>query len=286
MREYSEQELNQLHDTLFEILEEIIRVCDILKIEYFAIGGSAIGVYFWKDIIPWDDDMDIGMARDNYNRFLKEAPAVLKPEFFLAWYGSDPETPFYFAKLRKRNTLFMEEACRKLNMNQGIYVDVFPFDKVPKSKKAERLQRKLANRLNECFAGKSVWTWRYFGKCEIQSPNPKGFFGCLFTRAVVSLFPKRIIYKMLCRVMTMYDNSESDYYNHIITSFDHVPIVDLRNAKKMKLGPVDVVVPDHLLEYLHHHYGQDVKKIPAKELQVNHAPMKLSFNTRKDIHVD
>lgn len=281
MREYTEQELNELHGVLFEILGEIIRVCNVLKIEYFAIGGSAIGVYFWQDIIPWDDDMDIGMTRENYNRFLREAPAVLRPEFFLAWYGSDPETPFYFAKLRKRGTLFVEEACRKLNMNQGIYVDIFPFDRVPRNARVERLQRKVINRLNECFAGKSVWTWRYFGKCEIEKPNPKGFWGCLFTWLVVKTLPKSVIYKLLCRCMMLFDNSPADFYNHMVTSFDHVPVADLENAREMKFGPLMARVPDHLLEYLHHHYGPDVKKIPAKELQVNHAPLELSFHTDK-----
>lgn len=277
MRKYSEQELNELHGVLFEILGEIIRVCETLKIEYTVIGGTAIGVYFWQDIIPWDDDMDIGMTRENYDRFLKEAPAVLKPEFFLAWYGTDPESPFFFAKLRKRGTLFVEEQCRKLNMNHGIYVDIFPLDNMPKSKTAERLQRKAVNRLNECFAGKNTWTWKYFGKCEIEKPHAKGFFNCLFTRAVVTLIPKGTIYRMLRRLLTLYNKKEADTVGVIITSSDRIPVADLRNSRRMKLGPVEVTAPDHLLEYLHNHYGPDVKKIPAKELQVNHAPLELSF---------
>lgn len=277
MRKYSEQELNELHGVLFEILGEIIRVCEMLKIEYTAIGGTAIGAYYWQDIIPWDDDMDIGMTRENYDRFLKEAPAVLKPEFFLAWYGTDPESPFFFAKLRKRGTLFVEEQCRKLNMNHGIYVDIFPLDNMPKNKMAELLQRKVVNRLNECFAGKSVWTWKYFGKCEIEKPHAKGFFNCLFTRAVVTLIPKGTIYRMLYRLLTLYNNKEADTVGVIITSTDRIPITDLRNSRKMKLGPIEVTTPDHLLEYLHHHYGLGLKKIPAKELQVNHAPLTLSF---------
>ena len=280
MREYSEQELKELHGVLFEILEEIIRVCEVLKIEYTAIGGTAIGAYYWQDIIPWDDDMDIGMTRKNYDRFLREAPAVLKTEFFLAWYGTDPESPFFFAKLRKRGTLFVEEQCRKLDMNHGIYVDIFPLDNMPKSKLAEVLQRKAVNRLNECFAGKSVWTWRYFGKCEIEKPHAKGFFNCLFTRMVVTLVPKGTIYRMLYRLLTLYDNKEADTVNIITTSVDQIPAIDLRNSRKMKLGPTEVTVPDHLPEYLHHHYGPGLKKIPPKEMQVNHAPLTLSFGEK------
>src|SRR5574344_472221 len=105
--QYTHEDLDRLHKTLFEILGEIIRVCDALNIEYFVQGGSAMGIYFENDIMAWDDDIDIGMTRSNYNRFLREAPALLAPEYFLAWFGSDPHSPFYFAKLRKNCTLFL-----------------------------------------------------------------------------------------------------------------------------------------------------------------------------------
>lgn len=277
MREYSDTELSKLHDTLFDILEEIIRVCDILHIEYFAIGGTGIGVHFWQDIIPWDDDIDIGMTRNNYNRFLKEAPAVLRPEFFLAWYGTDPHTPFYFAKLRKKDTLFVEELCRDINMNHGIFVDIFPFDKVPRSAFLERMQRKAVNRINECFVGKEVWPWQYFGTCALDKPNAKGWLGCLLTRIVTKTLSKRAIYKTMCRFMTLFDRCDADYYNHIVTSFDHIPLEDLHNMQKKKFGRLEVAVPDHLDKYLFHHYGPGLKKIPAKEIQVNHAPLTLKF---------
>ena len=82
---------------------------------------------------------------------------------------------------------------------------------------------------------------------------------------------------MLYRLLTLYDNKEADTVNIITTSVDQIPAIDLRNSRKMKLGLTEVTVPDHLPEYLRHHYGPGLKKIPPKEMQVNHAPLTLSF---------
>ena len=115
-KDYEPSELEQLHQVLHEILTEIIRVCKLLDIPYFIQGGTAMGAYFENDIMAWDDDIDLGMTRDNYNRFLHEAPQVLGKDYFLAWFGSDPHSPFYFAKVRKNDTLFLEEICQKINI--------------------------------------------------------------------------------------------------------------------------------------------------------------------------
>lgn len=275
-RQYTEEELGQLHGVLYEILAEVIRVCDKLDIEYFAIGGTGIGVHFHQGIIPWDDDIDIGMTRDNYNRFLKEAPAVLKPEYFLAWYGSDPHTPFYFAKLRKSNTTFLEEACQDLDMHHGIYVDIFPLDKLPQNPRVEFVQRRLCCRLSECLAGKEVWIWKYWGKCKISQPDAKGFWGCLATRLAVTFLPKSLIYRMLCWLQSMFNDSNGKEYNIILTSVDQIPVEDVHNLQWGKLGPLNVKVPNHLEKYLKHHYKGLTKDVP-KEKRENHAPVKLLF---------
>lgn len=77
-KEYTSEELKRLHEELYGILAEIIRVCTQLDIPYFIQGGTAIGAFFEQSILPWDDDIDIGMTRENYWRFLSEAPQVLQ----------------------------------------------------------------------------------------------------------------------------------------------------------------------------------------------------------------
>ena len=111
-KKYTAEELDLLHAELYDILGETIRVCQKHDIPYFVIGGTAIGALYDQGILPWDDDIDIGMTRENYNKFLKVAPGELGPSYFLSWIETDPHTPYYFAKVKKNNTLFVEKCSR------------------------------------------------------------------------------------------------------------------------------------------------------------------------------
>lgn len=95
---YTKEELERLHLCLYDILKEIRRVCDLLNIKFVMLGGSAIGVYYWNGIIPFDDDIDIGMERRDYERFLTEAPRLLKEQYFLQWQKTERHYPLFFAK--------------------------------------------------------------------------------------------------------------------------------------------------------------------------------------------
>ena len=75
---YTSEELEKLQATLYQILSEIKRVCDKHGIRYFITGGTAIGAYFWKKILPWDDDVDVCMPRPDYERFIKVARRIGK----------------------------------------------------------------------------------------------------------------------------------------------------------------------------------------------------------------
>lgn len=190
-KKYTAEELDLLHTELYDILGETIRVCQKHDIPYFVIGGTAIGALYDQGILPWDDDIDIGMTRENYNKFLKVAPGELGPSYFLSWIETDPHTPYYFAKVKKNNTLFVEEMFKNVPMHPGIFVDIFPFDKIPDNKLLRRIQSEALGFLKCCLMGKEIWMWKHFGKCEIENPTNRGAFSCLLNRIVDSLFSKK-----------------------------------------------------------------------------------------------
>ena len=170
-KKYTAEELDLLHAELYDILGETIRVCQKHNIPYFVIGGTAIGALYDQAILPWDDDIDIGMTRENYNKFLKVAPGELGPSYFLSWIETDPHTPYYFAKVKKNDTLFVEEMFKNVPMHPGIFVDIFPFDKIPDNKLLRRIQSEALGFLKCCLMGKEIWMWKHFGTCEIEDPR-------------------------------------------------------------------------------------------------------------------
>lgn len=126
-----------------EIAKEIKRVCDKNGIDYFMDGGTLIGAVRHKGFIPWDDDLDFSMVRDQYEQFLKIAPNELGEQFFLQTWYSDIGYGLPFAKVRKNGTLYIEEITEKCNCHQGIFVDIFPYDNLPKDEDERKKQGKI-----------------------------------------------------------------------------------------------------------------------------------------------
>lgn len=277
-RKYTAAELERLHGVLYEILGVTDRICRKHGIPYFVIGGTAIGALYDKAILPWDDDVDIGMTRDAYNRFLEVAPLELGNDYFLQWTGSDPSTPYYFAKVRKNGTLFMEELFSHLPMHQGIYIDIFPFDRIPDSPALMKMQRAAVNFLKCCLLGKEIWLWKYFGTPATPEPSSRGALPCLLNRIVDTLFTKKAIYKCMVAVQSMFNRCNTKYYNNVITKTDHVEAAHLRNLQPVEFGPLTLLAPEKLEHFLRYNYPSLHRFTPEEQEAVsNHCPARLSF---------
>ena len=126
--------LAKVHKVQLEIANEVKRICDKYHITYFLIAGTLLGAVRHKGFIPWDDDLDIGMLRKDYIRFLKIARKELKDYYFLETWKVSPGYGMPFAKIRKNGTKYIERNSKNVNCHPGIYIDIFPFDHVPNSK--------------------------------------------------------------------------------------------------------------------------------------------------------
>ena len=271
-----------MHEELYRTLAEVIRVCEVCNIPYFIQGGSAIGALYNKGIVPWDDDIDVGMTRENYERFLREAPAHLSSEYFLEWFGTEENTPFYFAKVKRNNTLFVEEMWRNMDIHHGIFVDIFPYDRIPDNPLLEKLHRFSAKFWINCFMGKEIWLWKHCGECEIDAPLPKSWLGCAAIRAVVSVMSRKAIYKQMNRVLGRYNSCDTEYVNIVRMPKDQIARADIENPVDMEFGGMMVKAPRNVEVYLRHHYP-NLRPVLPEEEQINHAPYKLSFDTTQEI---
>ncbi len=120
--------LNKMHNIHLDILKEFIRICNKYELRYFLLGGSCLGAVRHKGFIPWDDDIDVGMPRDDYDKFMEVAVKELPEYYFLQNPDTEPDYPMCFAKIRDSRTTFIERSVSHLNINHGIYFDIFPLD--------------------------------------------------------------------------------------------------------------------------------------------------------------
>lgn len=160
--------MTELQKTEFDILCCLDAVCRRLELPYFLVCGSALGAVKYGGFIPWDDDIDVAMYREDYERFLKEAPALLPEHLFLQNYRTDPAFPQVGSKLRNSNTAYIEKTVAHLPMHHGIYIDVFPLDGYP----AGSTQRKLFE------VKKRIYEGVLHSGCEY----PRTAFGSVITK--------------------------------------------------------------------------------------------------------
>ena len=199
------KELGSIHKIQLGILKRIIEICEEYEIDYFIDSGTALGAVRHKGFIPWDDDIDLGMTRPHYNRFLSVAQEKLGDDYFLQTFHTDPNSPFYFAKVRKTGTKFVEGYCRDLDMHHGIFVDVFPYDHM-----ANNSVLKIWQALGISFFKKI-----YVSKCvrELSVPQ-KNFFGKIKLTArgmlhfLLKPVSKEVLFNALDRTIQRYNGQE------------------------------------------------------------------------------
>lgn len=126
---------------LLQLLKEFDRVCTAVGAEYQLFAGTLLGSVRHKGFIPWDDDLDILMLREDYDKFLREAEKYLDRDTFFLQKEFSEHWPMFFSKLRLNGTACIEKYHPKDKLtHQGIYIDIFPCDDAKDSAVGKKIQ--------------------------------------------------------------------------------------------------------------------------------------------------
>ncbi len=130
------KELNKIQKIELDILKEVDQLCREHNIKYFVIGGTMLGAVRHKGFIPWDDDIDIGMLREDYEAFLDIAEKELASPYKLLTYRNSNSHHYYFSHVVNKNY-----SVRRLGSIdrrvENVWIDVYPIDKFPSNKLAQ-----------------------------------------------------------------------------------------------------------------------------------------------------
>lgn len=132
-------ELRALQLTELSVLDELDRIAKKHGLRYYLTAGTLLGAVRHGGFIPWDDDIDVAMPREDYDRLAELAKTELCDGFFYQSEKTERLHTFFFAKIRKNGTHVTEALLDGVDIHDGCYVDIFPLDKCPdKPKRAER----------------------------------------------------------------------------------------------------------------------------------------------------
>lgn len=157
--------MTELQKVEFDILKEFVSVCQQLNLKYYLVCGSALGAVKYNGFIPWDDDMDIALPREDYEIFCSKAQKMLPGYLFLQNYKTDLEFPMIYTKIRDSRTTYIEKSVSNRHMHHGVYIDVFPLDGYPEDIKAQRKIEKEKRRYS--FLSMCCFNMEYSNKIKL-----------------------------------------------------------------------------------------------------------------------
>ena len=173
----TENDIRKCQKASLDILLEFQQACERQGLQYYLTAGTLLGAIRHRGFIPWDDDIDVAMARKDYDRL---AELCFHPEYFLQNHRTESHYPYCFTKLRKNGTYAKEKWLSVIPMNQGIYIDIFPLDICPDSDFLGRLFFKVIELLNsgllarestEFHCGYMKWYMRFLFQIVRRLPN-------------------------------------------------------------------------------------------------------------------
>ena len=193
--------LSVLQDYMYPILVEFDRICRKYDIKYSIEGGTLMGAVKFRNFVPWDDDIDVIMVRDQYEKFLQVAPTELGSEFFLASYNNIDRFPYNFAKLYLDITKISGFPYADMpKMKHRIFMDIFPVDNV------------IPEKLNYYCSMVGILTGARRVKLR-KKIKVKSISQLLYK--LLSLLPMKTLITLVDRVCRKYNEKETGYIYEI-----------------------------------------------------------------------
>ena len=134
MNDSESKNIKLLHNVCLGIIEEFVKICDEEKLTYYLSGGTLLGAVRHKGFIPWDDDADFSMPRDDYEKFLKIAPRKLSGKYKLINFKTDENYQYYITRIQDIETSLIETRINNDNKFTHASIDIFPLDGTPNNR--------------------------------------------------------------------------------------------------------------------------------------------------------
>lgn len=249
--------LGALQEILLGYLLEVDRICKKHNITYYLGGGTLLGAARHKGFIPWDDDVDIMMDRENYDKFLEVVADELPEGVILQDPKKDKTYNYCYARLRLADTVFATDFSKNhKGMNNGFFFDIFCHDKTANSKIGQKIHSQLT----------LFWLAMVFNKWNHRKVDNGKKVQSAICDVLKKIFPLRFSMRMLLITLEMFKHKKNAKYLYdgmgksvAKGGFDKTFLDD---EIRVDFEGVKLPVPAKYKEYLTNHYGDYMELAP------------------------
>ena len=262
--------MNDLQKKQLELLKEFIRVCDKHNLTYFLVGGSCLGAARHQGFIPWDDDIDVGMPREDFDKYVELQKEYEGTPYFIQTWKSDPHYTYNYAKLRDSNTTYIENFFYKHQINHGVWIDIFPIDGFAYKfdKPRERYAHLVSAIWRQSFISYFPQMRRKFSKGTWFTDLFINLFAILTWPFDINHWRRKHTEKLLTKV-PFKDAEVAGNMCGINKKKEAMDKAIYLETTKLPFEDIEVCVPKEYDRYLTLLYN-DWRKLPPKEKQVGH----------------
>ena len=261
-----ELSLRETQIASLDILKDIDLVCRTNSIKYYVFFGTLIGVVRHKGFIPWDDDIDIVMLREDYNRFLNIYKD--KGKYRLINFENEPKCPFMITRVSDDRYQLISDYGPQYKI--GTFVDVYPLDKVgekvEEAKYASKICRKYSSRLNKSLERNIIGVIK-------DTHNGIKKWLLLFTYFVPKIMGASYYRNKLLGLEKQFNQGKSKYLGCVTWAMLKTEYYDcswFEETIDMKFEELNVMVPKEYDKILTQNFGDYMKLPPEKDRIAHH----------------
>lgn len=282
---YEESELNRLKEAEKSILKDFIKICEDNSLRYFGLGGTCLGAVRHGGFIPWDDDIDVGLPREDYDRLLEIVERDYGDKYYVLNAFNYENYPLMTSRICIRGTRFVEYPLKEVpDCPFGIFLDVFPYDNLSD------------NVIKRFFQQWRAW---YLSKLMILRNVPEPYlaqsgilkkiilFICRRIHGVMKFFKvdRRKLHEKCIKTCTRYNGSPAEKISYICDTTPHMEedrYEDVFPCVTMQFEEIKMKFPRDVRLHLTHLYGEDYMTLPPEEKRKTHYPYILEFGTQEE----
>ena len=265
MAEYKvgQYDIKEVHQKMLELLTEFDRVCKKNNIRYVLDSGTLLGAIRHKGFIPWDDDIDVAMLREDYDKFCEIANQELGENYCFENTMMNKNFPNIFGKVFDKTTRYVQKSTAHLAVPQCLWLDIFPMDNIVMEKK--KMQCRIVASINMV-------------RCIKQKTEKFEFRHVLYLPLLI--LPLKTLNKMAEKWMRKYNKKETEFVCPICQSGTSKPAFKRTMFTDTMSGEfcgMQFPVPVEYDAYLHGYYKNPMQLPPKESRHPGHGVVEIEL---------